>query len=65
MKITPVASMLVSVVPSLLANNPPTSGVHVLFKPNADIIKLNSVLDVPISLDRRDFSGLIIYDALY
>lgn len=61
---TPVATILVSVVPSLLAIMPPTRGVHVLFKLNAEISKLNSVLDVFISRASRDFSGPSVYDAL-
>jgi hypothetical protein len=61
---TPVAMILVSVVPSLLAMRPPTRGVHVLFKLNAEISRLNSVLDVLISRASRDFSGPSVYDAL-
>jgi hypothetical protein len=64
MNMTPVARMLVTVVPKRLASNPPTSGVQVLLRLNADIMRLNSVLDVPISLDNRDFKGLMIYEAL-
>jgi hypothetical protein len=56
--------MLVNVVPSLLANIPPTNGVHVLFKLIAATIKLNSVLLVPISRDSRDLSGPSILEAL-
>ena len=61
---TPVASILVKVVPSLLARTPPTRGVHVLFKENAEMRRENSVLSVPISLDRRDLSGPSMYEAL-
>ena len=61
---TPVAMMLVTVVPSLLAIMPPIRGVHVLFKLNAEISRLNSVLDVFISRESRDFSGPSVYDAL-
>lgn len=56
--------MLVNVVPSLLARTPPTSGVQVLLRENADIRRENSVLFVPISRERRDFRGPKIYDAL-
>ena len=63
-KTTPVASILVTVVPSRLASGPPTSGVHVLFKENAEMRRENSVLSVPISRDKRDLSGPRIYDAL-
>ena len=61
---TPVASILVNVVPSLLARTPPTSGVQVLFKENAEMSSENSVLSVPISRERRDLSGPRMYDAL-
>lgn len=63
-KMTPVANMLVNVVPSLLASNPPTKGVQVLFRLMAATIKLNSVLFVPISRDNRDLSGPSMLEAL-
>ena len=40
-KTTPVAKMLARVVPSLVANTPPTRGVQVPFKLKADIKRLN------------------------
>ena len=49
--------MLVNVVPMLLARMPPSRGVQVLLRLNAEINRLNSVLDVPISRARRLFSG--------
>lgn len=61
---TPVAIMLVKVVPNLLARRPPTRGVHVLFSENAEIKSENSVLSVPISRDNLDFRGPRIYEAL-
>lgn len=57
MKMTPVARILVDVVPSLLASNPPIRGVQVLFNENAEMRRENSVLLVPISRDNRDFKG--------
>lgn len=54
---TPVASILVNVVPNRLARTPPTSGVQVLLRENADISSENSVLFVPISRESRDFRG--------
>ena len=63
-KMTPVARMLVYVVPSLLARMPPTRGVQVLFREKAEMSRENSVLSVPISRARRDLSGPKIYDAL-
>lgn len=63
-KISPVAIMLVTVVPRRPARNPPRSGVHVLFKLNAAKRRLNSVLEVPISLDSRVFKGPRMYVAL-
>ena len=63
-KTTPVARMLVVVVPNRLANTPPTRGVHVLFSEYAEMRSENSVLFVPISRDSRDLSGPRIYDAL-
>jgi hypothetical protein len=63
-KITPVAKMLASVVPSLLANIPPIRGVQVPFRLKADIKRLNSVLEVPSSLDSRDLRGARVYEAL-
>lgn len=59
-----VAMMLVVVVPKRLANSPPTRGVQVLLRLNADIKRLNSVLEVPNSRERRDLSGPRIYEAL-
>lgn len=56
-KTTPVAKILVNVVPSRLASTPPTSGVHVLLRENAEISNENSVLSVPISLASRDLRG--------
>ena len=56
--------MLVIVVPSLLAITPPTNGVQVLLRVNADIRRLNSVLDVPKSRRNRDFNGARTYCAL-
>ena len=49
------------VVPSLLASSPPTRGVQVLLRENAEIIRENSVLLVPISRARRDLRGPKIY----
>lgn len=63
-KITPVAMMLVKVVPSLLASRPPTKGVQVLFNENAEIKSENSVLSVPISRESLDLRGPRIYEAL-
>ncbi len=63
-KISPVAMILVIVVPRRPARNPPIRGVHVLFKLNAANSRLNSVLEVPISLDSRVFRGPRIYVAL-
>ena len=63
-KTTPVAKMLASVVPSLLASIPPTRGVQVLFRLKADIKRLNSVFEVPSSRDSRDLRGPRVYDAL-
>ena len=63
-KMTPVARMLVNVVPMWLASTPPRSGVHVLLRENAEMRSENSVLFVPISRARRDFRGPKIYDAL-
>ena len=62
---TPVAKILVNVVPKRLASTPPTNGVHVLLRENAEISSENSVLSVPISRERRDFRGPRIYDALH
>lgn len=62
--ITPVARMLVRVVPSRLASSPPKSGVHVLFKLKAAIKRPKSVCEVPISRARRLLSGPRIYEAL-
>lgn len=56
-----MARMLVKVVPSLLASSPPTRGVQVLLRENAEIIRENSVLLVPISRARRDFRGPKMY----
>ena len=53
----PVASILVYVVPSLPANQPATKGVHVEFKPNAEMSKLNSVLSAPSSRVNLDLIG--------
>lgn len=61
---TPVAIMLVKVVPSRVVMKPPRSGVQVLFNESAAINKLNSVLDAPSSFSSRVFSGPRIYDAL-
>ena len=61
---TPVARILVYVVPSLLASTPPTSGVQVLFSENAEMSRENSVLFVPIYRDNRDFKGPRMYEAL-
>lgn len=44
-------------VPSLETSNPPTRGVHVLLRSKAAIISENCALEVPISRDKRDFSG--------
>jgi hypothetical protein len=63
-KMIPVAKILVNVVPSLLAKIPPTRGVHVLFRVNADIRRLNSVLDVPNSRMNRDLRGPKTYKVL-
>ena len=63
-KMTPVARILVYVVPSLLASTPPTNGVQVLLREDADMRRENSVLFVPISRARRDFRGPRIYVAL-
>lgn len=60
----PVASMLVNVVPMVAASKPPASGVQVLFRLNAASSKLNSVLEVPISRESRDFKGPRMYEAL-
>jgi hypothetical protein len=60
----PEANILVTVVPSLLAMTPPTSGVHVLFNVKADMRRLNSVFDVPKSRKKRDLSGPRTYEAL-
>jgi hypothetical protein len=64
MNITPVASILVYVVPSREAIRPPTNGVHVLFKLNAEMRRLNSVFEVPSSRDNLDLRGPRIYEAL-
>ena len=56
-KIAPVAKMLVYVVPCLEAISPPTNGVQVVFKLSAEISRLNSVFEIPISRNRRDFRG--------
>jgi hypothetical protein len=56
-KMALVATMLVRVVPNRLASRPPTRGVHVEFRLNAEINKLNSVLEVPISFFSRVFKG--------
>lgn len=56
-KIVPVAKMLVYVVPSLEAMSPPTNGVQVVFRLSAEISRLNSVFEIPISRNRRDFRG--------
>lgn len=63
-KTTPVAKIPESVVPSLLANIPPTRGVQVPFRLKADIKRLNSVLEVPSSRDSLDLRGARVYDAL-
>lgn len=63
-KMTPVARILVYVVPSLLAKKPPTRGVHVLLREEAEMRSENSVLLVPISRARRDFRGPKMYVAL-
>ena len=52
-------------MPSLLASTPPTSGVHVLFREDAEMRRENSVLSVPISRPRRDFRGPRMYVALH
>ena len=52
------------VVPSLLAKKPPTRGVHVLLREEAEMRSENSVLLVPISRARRDFRGPRMYVAL-
>lgn len=62
---TPVARILVVVVPSLLASSPPTKGVQVLLRENAEMRSENSVLLVPISRDSLDLRGPNIYDALH
>ena len=49
--------MLKVVVPSLLVRTPPRRGVQVLFRLNAEIRRLNSTSEVPISLSSRDFNG--------
>jgi hypothetical protein len=54
---TPVAMTLKVVVPSLLVRTPPRRGVQVLFRLNAEIKRLNSTSEVPISLSSRDFNG--------
>ena len=59
-----MARMLVNVVPRRLARIPPTSGVHVLFRLNAESSSPNSVCDVPISRCRRLFSGPRMFVAL-
>lgn len=59
-----MARILVNVVPNRLAKTPPTSGVHVLLRENADMSRENSVLLVPISRARRDLRGPRMYDAL-
>lgn len=64
-KTTPVAKMLASVVPSLLANIPPTRGVQVPFRLKAAIKSPYSVLEVPSSRDSRDLRGASVYDALF
>lgn len=61
---TPVARILVNVVPRRLARSPPTSGVQVLFREKAEMRRENSVLLVPISLERRDLRGPRMYVAL-
>ena len=53
-----------NVVPRRLARRPPTRGVHVLFRENAEMSRENSVLFVPISRESRDFRGPNMYDAL-
>jgi len=53
----PVAITLEVVVPSLLVKRPPRRGVQVLFRLNAEIKRLNSTSDVPISLSSLDFNG--------
>lgn len=63
-KTTPVARILVVVVPSLLAKMPPTRGVQVELRENAEMRRENSVLSVPISRAKRDFKGPRMYDAL-
>ena len=63
-RMTPVANILVNVVPKRLARIPPTSGVQVLFKPKADNSKPNSVLEVPISRCSLLLRGPSIFEAL-
>ena len=60
----PVARMLVKVVPIVLARIPPSNGVQVLFRLNAEIKRLNSVCDVPSSREMRLLSGPSTYEAL-
>lgn len=60
----PVASILVYVVPSLPASQPATKGVHVEFKLNAEMSRLNSVLSAPSSRVNLDLIGPRIYEAL-
>ena len=63
-KINPVAIILVMVVPRCPARKPPIRGVQVLFKLNAAISRLNSVLEVPISRESLVFNGPRMYYAL-
>lgn len=60
----PVAMILVIVVPRYPASTAPSRGVQVLFKLKAAMSRLNSVFDVPISIESRVLSGPRIYDAL-
>lgn len=60
----PVAIILLTAVPSRAVIIPPTKGVHVPDKDKAASNKPNSVLDVPISRDRRLLRGPRTYVAL-
>lgn len=63
-KITSVATIELLAVPNRQTSSPPTSGVQVLLRSNAAIMRENSALDVPISRERRDLRGPRKYDPL-
>jgi hypothetical protein len=63
-KMTNVATIELLAVPNRQTSKPPISGVQVLFRSKAAIMRENSELEVPISRANRDLSGPRKYDPL-